>query len=111
LGIEKPAQFVAFSLGTADLVLGRLNGGVVCKSLGDKRKRIGEQFVREFETEAKRIPGVAFLGQGTLYPDVIESVSAWGGPSATIKTHKIFWATFPGSESRKSLTGVFPSSV
>ncbi len=53
----------------------------------EKRKRIGEQFVREFEAEAKRIPGVAFLGQGTLYPDVIESVSAWGGPSATIKTH------------------------
>lgn len=52
-----------------------------------KRKRIGEQFVREFEAESMKIPGVAFLAQGTLYPDVIESVSAWGGPSATIKTH------------------------
>ena len=52
-----------------------------------KRKAIGEVFVRVFEAEAKRIPGVQFLGQGTLYPDVIESVSAWGGPSATIKTH------------------------
>ncbi len=53
----------------------------------EKRKRIGEQFIREFEAEAKRIPHVKFLAQGTLYPDVIESVSAWGGPSATIKTH------------------------
>ncbi|MBI3996460.1 MAG: glutamine-hydrolyzing GMP synthase [Candidatus Omnitrophica bacterium] len=52
-----------------------------------KRKIIGREFVRVFEAEAKRIPNVAFLAQGTLYPDVIESVSAWGGPSATIKTH------------------------
>ena len=53
----------------------------------EKRKRIGETFVRVFEAEAKTIPGATFLAQGTLYPDVIESVSAWGGPSATIKTH------------------------
>ena len=52
-----------------------------------KRKLIGEEFVRVFEAEAKQISNVKFLGQGTLYPDVIESVSAWGGPSATIKTH------------------------
>ncbi|MBI3324156.1 MAG: glutamine-hydrolyzing GMP synthase [Candidatus Omnitrophica bacterium] len=52
-----------------------------------KRKVIGEQFVREFEAQARKIPGVRFLAQGTLYPDVIESQSAWGGPSATIKTH------------------------
>jgi GMP synthase (glutamine-hydrolysing) len=52
-----------------------------------KRKAIGETFVRVFEDAATRITGVEFLGQGTLYPDVIESVSAWGGPSATIKTH------------------------
>lgn len=52
-----------------------------------KRKIIGETFIRVFEEEAKSIPGVTHLGQGTLYPDVIESVSAWGGPSATIKTH------------------------
>jgi len=52
-----------------------------------KRKIIGDEFVRVFEQEAKSIPNVAFLAQGTLYPDVIESVSAWGGPSATIKTH------------------------
>ena len=52
-----------------------------------KRKIIGEEFIRVFEQEAKRIPDVQFLAQGTLYPDVIESISAWGGPSATIKTH------------------------
>ncbi|MBI3319776.1 MAG: glutamine-hydrolyzing GMP synthase, partial [Candidatus Omnitrophica bacterium] len=52
-----------------------------------KRKLIGREFVRVFEVEAKKIPHVKFLAQGTLYPDVIESVSAWGGPSATIKTH------------------------
>ncbi len=52
-----------------------------------KRKIIGEEFIRVFEAEAARLRGVKFLAQGTLYPDVIESVSAWGGPSATIKTH------------------------
>ena len=52
-----------------------------------KRKIIGREFVSVFEQEAKKIPNVRFLAQGTLYPDVIESVSAWGGPSATIKTH------------------------
>ena len=52
-----------------------------------KRKTIGEEFIRVFEAEAKTIPNVKFLAQGTLYPDVIESQSAWGGPSATIKTH------------------------
>ena len=52
-----------------------------------KRKQIGETFVRIFEAEAKEIQGAEFLAQGTLYPDVIESQSAFGGPSATIKTH------------------------
>jgi GMP synthase (glutamine-hydrolysing) len=52
-----------------------------------KRKIIGEQYIRVFEAEARKIPGVKFLAQGTLYPDVIESVSPRGGPSATIKTH------------------------
>jgi GMP synthase (glutamine-hydrolysing) len=51
-----------------------------------KRKIIGEVFIRVFEEAAGRTPGVAFLGQGTLYPDVIESVS-FKGPSATIKSH------------------------
>jgi GMP synthase (glutamine-hydrolysing) len=52
----------------------------------DKRKRIGKDFIAIFEREAKRIGGVKYLAQGTLYPDVIESVSA-KGPSATIKSH------------------------
>jgi GMP synthase (glutamine-hydrolysing) len=51
-----------------------------------KRKLIGNEFVRVFEEEAGRIKGVRFLAQGTLYPDVIESVSS-KGPSATIKSH------------------------
>jgi GMP synthase (glutamine-hydrolysing) len=52
-----------------------------------KRKIIGEQFIRVFEAEARRLAGVRFLVQGTLYPDVIESLSPRGGPSVTIKTH------------------------
>lgn len=52
-----------------------------------KRKAIGEEFIRVFEEEAGRFPGVEFLAQGTLYPDVIESVSFKGGPSVTIKSH------------------------
>jgi GMP synthase (glutamine-hydrolysing) len=51
-----------------------------------KRKRIGNEFIAVFEEEARRIPHVEFLVQGTLYPDVIESVSI-KGPSAVIKTH------------------------
>ena len=46
-----------------------------------KRKIIGRVFMQVFEAEAKRIQGAEFLGQGTLYPDVIESVSAFGGPT------------------------------
>ncbi len=52
-----------------------------------KRRIIGKLFIRVFEREAKRIGAVDFLAQGTLYPDLIESRSAFGGPSATIKTH------------------------
>ena len=52
-----------------------------------KRKVIGNKFVEIFEEEAKKIGGVKWLGQGTVYPDVIESVSATGGPSAKIKSH------------------------
>jgi GMP synthase (glutamine-hydrolysing) len=52
-----------------------------------KRKAIGATFIDVFDEEAKRIGGVEFLAQGTLYPDVIESVSATGGPSVTIKSH------------------------
>ncbi len=52
-----------------------------------KRKTIGRLFVEVFEEEAARIGGADFLAQGTLYPDVIESVSVTGGPSVTIKSH------------------------
>ena len=52
-----------------------------------KRKIIGGLFVDVFEEEAKKLGGAAFLAQGTLYPDVIESVSFDGGPSVTIKSH------------------------
>ncbi len=51
-----------------------------------KRKIIGNEFIKVFEEQAKKIRGVKFLAQGTLYPDVIESVS-FKGPSATIKSH------------------------
>jgi GMP synthase (glutamine-hydrolysing) len=52
-----------------------------------KRKIIGAAFIDVFDEEAKKIGGAEFLAQGTLYPDVIESVSFIGGPSATIKSH------------------------
>ena len=52
-----------------------------------KRKTIGRVFIEVFDREAAKIEGADFLAQGTLYPDVIESVSARGGPSAVIKSH------------------------
>lgn len=52
-----------------------------------KRKIIGRLFVETFDEEASKLGGAEFLAQGTLYPDVIESVSALGGPSVTIKSH------------------------
>ena len=52
-----------------------------------KRKFIGKTFIDVFEDEAKKLGGADFLAQGTLYPDVIESVSFTGGPSVTIKSH------------------------
>ena len=52
-----------------------------------KRKFIGKTFIDVFETEANKVGGADFLAQGTLYPDVIESVSFTGGPSVTIKSH------------------------
>lgn len=52
-----------------------------------KRKAIGKVFVDVFEKESKLVEGAKWLGQGTIYPDVIESVSATGGPSQTIKSH------------------------
>ncbi len=52
-----------------------------------KRKIIGREFIRVFEAESKKIKNAIFLAQGTLYPDIIESRSHFGGPSAVIKSH------------------------
>jgi GMP synthase (glutamine-hydrolysing) len=68
----------------ADLFLGRLEG---VNDPEKKRKIIGATFIDVFDGEAAKVGGAEFLAQGTLYPDVIESVSATGGPSVTIKSH------------------------
>lgn len=68
----------------ADLFLGRLDG---VSDPEQKRKIIGATFIDVFDAEAGKIGGAEFLAQGTLYPDVIESVSFTGGPSVTIKSH------------------------
>ncbi|MGB8899723.1 MAG: glutamine-hydrolyzing GMP synthase [Methylocella sp.] len=73
----------------AELFLGALSG---IKDPEEKRKIIGRSFIATFEREAKRLAADGrgspeFLGQGTLYPDVIESMPASGGPSVTIKSH------------------------
>ena len=67
-----------------ELFLSRLEG---VSDPEKKRKIIGATFIDVFDTEAKKIGNAEFLAQGTLYPDVIESVSALGGPSVTIKSH------------------------
>ena len=67
-----------------DLFLGKLAGVADPEK---KRKIIGATFIDVFEAEAKAAGGADFLAQGTLYPDVIESVSFTGGPSVTIKSH------------------------
>ncbi|HSZ74422.1 MAG TPA: glutamine-hydrolyzing GMP synthase [Rhizomicrobium sp.] len=68
----------------ADLFLSRLEG---VDDPEKKRKIIGASFIDVFDAEAAKVGGAEFLAQGTLYPDVIESVSVLGGPSATIKSH------------------------
>ena len=68
----------------SDLFLGQLAG---VTDPEQKRKIIGRLFVEVFDEEATKLGGADFLAQGTLYPDVIESVSALGGPSVTIKSH------------------------
>ena len=67
-----------------DLFLGALEGK---SDPEEKRKIIGGLFIEVFEKHAKSVGGAKFLAQGTLYPDVIESVSFSGGPSVTIKSH------------------------
>jgi GMP synthase (glutamine-hydrolysing) len=68
----------------SDLFIGALAGVTDPEA---KRKTIGKLFIDVFEEEASRAGGADFLAQGTLYPDVIESVSVSGGPSVTIKSH------------------------
>ncbi len=68
----------------SELFLGELDG---VSDPETKRKIIGRLFIDVFDKHAKEIGGAAFLAQGTLYPDVIESVSFSGGPSVTIKSH------------------------
>ena len=67
-----------------DLFLGKLAG---VEDPEQKRKIIGATFIDVFDQEAAKLGGADFLAQGTLYPDVIESVSFTGGPSVTIKSH------------------------
>ena len=68
----------------SELFLGRLAG---VTDPEQKRKIIGGLFIDVFDEEAQKLGGADFLAQGTLYPDVIESVSFTGGPSVTIKSH------------------------
>ena len=68
----------------ADAFLSRLQGVLDPE---EKRRIIGHTFIEVFREKARAIPGARFLAQGTLYPDVIESRSPSGAPSATIKTH------------------------
>ncbi len=68
----------------SELFLGKLEGETDPEK---KRKTIGATFIDVFEEEARKVGGADFLAQGTLYPDVIESVSFTGGPSVTIKSH------------------------
>ncbi len=72
-GVDASARFLDALAGLSDPEL--------------KRKAIGRVFIEVFDDEAHQIQDVKWLAQGTIYPDVIESVSATGGPSATIKSH------------------------
>jgi GMP synthase (glutamine-hydrolysing) len=73
IGVDAADQFYAELSGVTDPEL--------------KRKAIGKVFIDIFEAESKKIEDARWLGQGTIYPDVIESISATGGPSQTIKSH------------------------
>jgi GMP synthase (glutamine-hydrolysing) len=83
LGFLKQLDLNIHYVDAADRFLGLLHG---ISDPEKKRKIIGREFIRVFEEEAARIGEVSFLAQGTLYPDVIESVS-FKGPSAVIKSH------------------------
>ena len=81
--LRKNFRMKLICVDASDRFLNRLKG---VEDPEKKRKIIGNEFVRVFEEESVKLKNVGFLGQGTLYPDVIESVS-FKGPSATIKSH------------------------
>jgi GMP synthase (glutamine-hydrolysing) len=88
---KKEFESVLADLGACGEVIGVTRGPVLTRLQGiedpeQKRKIIGEEFIRVFEEEARKLGNPPFLVQGTLYPDVIESVSV-RGPSAVIKSH------------------------
>ena len=83
--VPQPLQYSRWCMPkAADMFLGRLEG---VSDPEQKRKIIGAAFIDVFDKESQKVGGAEFLAQGTLYPDVIESVSATGGPSVTIKSH------------------------
>jgi GMP synthase (glutamine-hydrolysing) len=82
--LERHMKLNMVYVDATDRFLARLDG-VIDPEV--KRHAIGEEFIRVFEEEAARLGRVDFLAQGTLYPDVIESVAVESGASATIKTH------------------------
>jgi GMP synthase (glutamine-hydrolysing) len=81
--LQKHFQLNLHYIQAQDLFLDRLHG---VEDPEEKRKIIGRTFIEVFDEEAGKIPDVKFLAQGTLYPDVIESIS-FKGPSAVIKSH------------------------
>ena len=81
---REPYNLHLIHVDAADRFISALEGEVDPEK---KRKTIGRLFIEVFEDEAKKLGGAEFLAQGTLYPDVIESVSFSGGPSVTIKSH------------------------
>src|SRR5262245_54988663 len=94
LRLDEARQVVSLFRGTYNIPLVHVDAGetflAALAGVTDpeaKRKAIGRVFIDVFEAEAKKLNRVEFLAQGTLYPDVIESVSFTGGPSVTIKSH------------------------
>ena len=81
--LQEQAHLNVRAVDASDRFLDRLRGVTDPER---KRKIIGEEFIRVFEAEARSLGDMEFLVQGTLYPDVIESVSV-KGPAATIKSH------------------------
>ena len=83
-GYKRDYNLNLSAIDARDLFLGKLAGVTDPET---KRKIIGHTFIEVFDKEASKIDGAKYLAQGTLYPDVIESVSAHGGPTAVIKSH------------------------